>query len=261
MSGKTVAELAIARTAHLLHALPLTRSTFSKAETKGANPESPSNMNMTYRNLILTSATRKLVPTLGLAICMFFAAQVAKADNYVFSVNNFGQVGNLGTVTTTLSGNNILVTVSTSPLYVIHGAGVGFNTVNGFTGITIDTINSASIFSADLGAHNFDGFGSFADSVASNQSTAQARAANTNSVSFLVHTTTLGGFTNASQINDFAVQIAPLSANNPNTGFAHSTLEGGVTPRSVVPEPASMFLLGSGLVGAAASIRRRRSKK
>lgn len=183
-----------------------------------------------------------------LALTLFGGAATARADAFDLIPNNFGQPGSLGTVTTTLQGGGtILVNVQLAAGYVIHGSGVGFN-APGFTVTSITSITPAAFFTQDLSSHNYDGYGSFAYSAASNQSTAQARASNTNSVSFIV--TASSPFISASQLTSFAVQIAPIDP-NAATGFVTTTA-------AAVPEPMTMILFGTGLAGVAASGRRRR---
>lgn len=183
-----------------------------------------------------------------LTLTLFGGAATARADAFNLIPNNFGQPGSLGTVTTTLQGGGtILVNVQLAPGYIIHGAGVGFN-APGFTVTSITSISPAAFFTQDLTSHNFDGYGSFAYSADSNQSTAQARASNTNSVTFVV--TASSPFLSASQLTSFAVQVAPLDP-NAATGFVTTT-------PTAVPEPMTMLLFGTGLAGVAAGARRRR---
>jgi PEP-CTERM motif len=207
---------------------------------------------------------RKLYSTVALMACLFVAAQVARADTYSFSSNNFGQVGSLGIITTTLVGGTIQVSVQINPNYVIHNAGIGLNVNPAYAGITLTNIVNSAIFSQDLNSHQFDGYGSFVPSAVSNQSTAQARLTATNTVSFTVNTTTVGGFQTAHDIFSFAAQLAPL-VDNGATGFATTTILPGPSPVptqfGTVPEPSSMFLLGSGLLGAAGYLRRRYGKR
>jgi len=139
----------------------------------------------------------------------------------------------------------------------------GFNIVGSTAGLAVANVTSnfgtgqgsgagQSGFTFDNSGGNFSMFGQFELAF---QGPPASGAAD-----FLTFTVTRNsGFSNASDLFEansggyhFVVHVAPTNGNP--TGFAGD----GAVPQ--VPEPASMFLLGIGLVGIAARIRRRRMK-
>ena len=195
------------------------------------------------------------------ALIALSSAAVARADQAVISVPNPGLSGTPGpyaTVTYVLNGSNIDVSVVMNAGFAAFGTGggnngiFGFNVVGSTVGLNITNMVGVNAFAPAGG--QMDGFGNF-DVTLSCCNPASA----VTSFSFTVSRT--GGFSSASQLFEanangahFAIHIAPTNGNP--TGFA---ADGGQNTET--PEPASMLLLGTGLLGTAAGLRKRFKKK
>src|ERR1043166_3515334 len=203
----------------------------------------------------LLTKVRKLVVSIAIfAVVALGASVAARADQVTINVPNSGLSGSPGpyaTVTYVLNGSNIDVTVQMSASFTAFGTGAanngifGFNVVGSTAGLNITGLPAGWAFNPAGG--QMDGFGNFDVTISC------CNPPGVTSFSFTISRT--GGFSSASDIFEanstgthFAIHIAPTNGNP--TGFAADS----GTP---TPEPASMLLLGTGLVTLAAGLRKR----
>jgi len=198
-------------------------------------------------------ASKLVLLTLPLLCLLFAPLASASSVSFDLTSNNLGLSGSVGTVQVSDSGaNQVTVTITMNAGFSVKldGGNIGFNGPTGTltaSGLTADGMTDLSFkqFKSDQNVSVFNTFSYDFRNVKG----APGGVVSANQLTFTLTGTGL----NASQFTGFVVHFCTASGSNcgPNTGFASNG------PASVVPEPGTMTLLGSGLIGLAGLARRK----
>ena len=201
--------------------------------------------------------TLKTVVALSFITAALAMAPMASANSVSFdlSSNNLGISGSVGTVTIAYAGpNTVSVSISMNAGFSakLNGGQFAFNgpsslSLASVSGLTADA-NSGLDFQHFKTTQNVSMFGTFAFDFTNVQGQPKG-IVSADSVTFLL---TASGLT-ANQFTGVVIHFCTASGSKcgPETGFATGS------PSSPVPEPGSLVLFGSGLVGIGTVMRRK----